>query len=153
MEYSSADKRRVFLAYRAIFAGNNAQLRRPKKVRELVHLHKSSFGSLLKDFGENKIIDILKGLLEGRIFESALRAKIEFPELYRSSPVREVQRTASENDAARSESQALEEIESLEGKDLEADEEVDGQPVREVPETAEVGEGKLAPPCKRDLIT
>jgi hypothetical protein len=142
MPYSSADKRRVFLAYRAIFAGNNAQLRKHKKVLELVNSHKSSFGPLIRDFGVNKIVDILKILLDARIFGSELKAKVEFPELFRSSPVREVQRAASENDAARSESQALEEIESLEGRGNEADEEVDGQPTREVSEVVEVGFSK-----------
>lgn len=92
-------------------------LRKSKKVREVVEKHKSSFQPLIKEFGNDKIIGILKELLAGRIFQSELRAKVEFPELFRSSPARDVQRTTSENDAARSEAEALEEIASLEGKE------------------------------------
>lgn len=92
-------------------------LRKSKKVREVVEKHKSSFQPLIKEFGNDKIIGILKELLAGRIFQSELRAKVEFPELFRSSPARDVQRTTSENDAARSEAEALEEIASLEGRE------------------------------------
>lgn len=92
-------------------------LRKSKKVREVVEKHKSSFQPLIKEFGNDKVIGILKELLAGRIFQSELRAKVEFPELFRSSPARDVQRTTSENDAARSEAEALEEIASLEGKE------------------------------------
>jgi hypothetical protein len=62
---------------------------------------------LIKDFGVGKIVEILKILLDARIFESELRAKIDFPKLFRSSPVREVQRTRSENDAIRSDAFSL----------------------------------------------
>jgi len=108
-----------------------------------VNSHQSSFKPLIKDFGVPKIVDILRILLEARIFESELQAKVEFPELFRSSPVREVQRTASENDAARSESQALEEIESLEGRGNEVGEEAEGQPTTEVLEVAELRLGEM----------
>jgi hypothetical protein len=108
MQYATAERRRVFLAYRALFAGERAMLRKSKKVREVVEKHKSSFQPLIREFGNDKIIGILKELLAGRIFQSELRAKVEFPELFRSSPARDVQRTTSENDAARSEAEALE---------------------------------------------
>lgn len=65
----------------------------------------------MKDFGIDKIVDIIRNLLEYRIFEPELQAKMEFPELFRTSPARDVQRTTSENDAVRSEAEALEEIE------------------------------------------
>jgi hypothetical protein len=117
MSFLPAEKRRVFLAFRSIIVGQNAQLRKAKKVREVVQQHQSSFGPLLRDYGLNRVVDIIKALLEDRIFESELKAKIAFPELFQLSPARDVQRTASENNAARSEAEALEEIASLEGKD------------------------------------
>lgn len=142
MPYSSAEKRRVYLACRAIFAGNNAQLRRPKKIRELVDAHESSLFSLIRDCGPNAVVDILKNLLELGIFQSQVKAKIEFPELFQSSPARDVQRATSENDAARSEAAALEEITSSEGIDNEAD--GDGvELVKELSNIAEVAAGKL----------
>jgi hypothetical protein len=108
MAYSSVDKRRVFLAYRTVFTGPNAHIRKSKKVREVIQQHRKSFEPLIKDFGFNKVVDIVKALLDQRVFESELKAKIAFPELFRSSPARDVQRNASENDAARSAAEALE---------------------------------------------
>jgi hypothetical protein len=51
-----------------------------------------------------------------------LKAKTAFPELFQLSPARDVHRTASENNAARSEAEALEEIVSMEGKNEENNE-------------------------------
>lgn len=82
----------------------------------MVQQHKRSYGSLRKEYGFEKIVNIINFRLEQRIFESELKAKTTFPELFQLSPARDVQRTASENNAARSEAEALEEIASLEGK-------------------------------------
>jgi hypothetical protein len=62
------------------------------------------------------MINIIKVLLEQRIFESELKAKIAFPKLFRLSPIRNIQRTASENNTARSEVEALKKIASLKNK-------------------------------------
>jgi hypothetical protein len=115
--YPAADRRRVYLACRAIFAGNNALLRKQKKIKELVVTHKRALKPLVADFGADKVVEILKLLLEAQIFQSELKAKIEFPELFLSSPVRDVQRAASEIDAARSMEEALEEILSDDDQD------------------------------------
>jgi hypothetical protein len=90
MAYLSADKRRVFLAYRTVFTGPNAHIRKSKKVQEVIQQHRQSFELLIKDFGFNKVVDIVKALLDQRVFESELKAKIVFPELFRSSPARDV---------------------------------------------------------------
>jgi hypothetical protein len=110
MTYSAAERRRVFLAYRTVFTGPQAQIRKSKKVREVLQQHKGSFKSLINDLGFEKVIDIVKALLDERVFESELKAKIAFPELFQSSAIRDVQRNASENDAARSAAEALEEL-------------------------------------------
>jgi hypothetical protein len=99
---TSADRRRVFLAYRTVFTGPQAQIRKSKKVREVIEQHRESFKPLIKDFGFNKVVDIVKTLLDQRVFESELKAKTAFPELFQTSPARNVQRNESENDAARS---------------------------------------------------
>jgi len=151
MAHPLADNQRVYLTCRPIFAGNNAQLRKLKKIRELVDEHKSSISHLIKDFGAEKVVDILKSLLERGIFQSQVKAKIEFPELFQSSPARDVQRAASENDAARSAAEALEEIASLEEKDNEGDEGGVGQFEREVSEIAEVTAGKLTDRSEMEL--
>jgi hypothetical protein len=112
MAHPPADARRVFLAYRTVFTGPHAQIRKSKKVREVIEQHSASFQPLLKDFGFDQVADIVKNLLDQRVFESELKAKIAFPELFQTSPARDVQRNESENDAARSVAEALEELTS-----------------------------------------
>lgn len=51
---------------------------------------------------------MIKTLLERQIFESELKAKIEFPGLFQTSPAGGLQHTESENDTAHSEAEALE---------------------------------------------
>ncbi len=103
-------RREVYLLCRPIFSGSNAQVRKLKKVKELVGNSKVALAPLLRDIGEAKLIEILRDLLESRTFESELRAKVEFPELFRPSPFRDAQRQASEMSAARSTAEALDEI-------------------------------------------
>lgn len=52
-------------------------------------------------------------LLDNRIFESELRAKEKFPDLFLPSPVRDIQRAESEYHAVQSVAEALGEIKSL----------------------------------------
>jgi hypothetical protein len=113
MAHSSAERRRVFLAYRTVFTGQYAQIRKPKRIKEIVQQHRRSFGSLTEDFGLDKVVDIIKVLLDQCVFESELKAKIAFPELFQTSAARDIQRNASENDAARSATEALEEMISV----------------------------------------
>ncbi|KAL5330312.1 hypothetical protein ACEPPN_003838 [Leptodophora sp. 'Broadleaf-Isolate-01'] len=112
MADSPADRRRVFLAYRTVFTGPHVHIRKPKKVREVIEQHQGSFQPLLRDFGFDKVAEIVKTLLDQRVFESELKAKIAFPELFQTSAARDVQRNESENDAARSVAEALEELTS-----------------------------------------
>ena|SRR6187402_3485808 len=110
MPHSSADRRRVFLAYRTVFTGPHAQIRKSKKVREVLEQHRQSFQPLILDFGFDKVADIVKALLDQSVFRSELKAKLAFPELFQTSAARDVQRNESENDAARSAAQVLEEL-------------------------------------------
>jgi hypothetical protein len=123
MSYSALDRRRIYLACRPIFAGNNALLRKPKKIRELLLMHLKSIQPLVQDFSIETVADIVKVLLERRIFQSDVKAKLEFPELFHSSPARDAQRATSENDAARSVAEALEEVASREDNSKSDDEE------------------------------
>lgn len=107
MSHSIDDKRRVFLAYRRLFSEDNARIRKIKRIEELVTKYKDWVPRLLEDLGLKKTVEILKELLQEHIFESGTHAKAAFPELFQVSPVRTVQRAASENEAARSEVEAL----------------------------------------------
>ncbi|KAF6831256.1 ubiquinol-cytochrome-c reductase cytochrome c1 [Colletotrichum musicola] len=103
MTYTTDERQRVYTTCRAIFSGNAALLRRPKTVRkELVKNRKGALANLFQAFGEVKLTEIARQLLESRIFESDLRAKVEFPDLFRTSPLQDAQREASEADAAKS---------------------------------------------------
>ncbi|CAJ2508606.1 Uu.00g136320.m01.CDS01 [Anthostomella pinea] len=126
MEFAPADKRRVYLACRAIFTGDKAQLRQQKKVRE--ELEKTPrLLRPLRDLGTDRVVDILRHLLKRRIFESELKIKVEFPELFNSSAEQEAHREASEIDAARSTAKALQDIASEdEGHTDTGDEAVNG---------------------------
>ena len=113
MTHSIADKKRVYLSCRAIFTGNNAQLRRQKKVRQLIDKRRSYLAHLLRDLGVAKVVEVSRILLENGVFESEFRAKVEFPELFVSTPDRDAQHAESEQNAARSVAEALEDIASL----------------------------------------
>ena len=106
----------IFLSCRSVFTGQNAQVRRPKKVRELLQQHESSIRPLMNRYPLDTVADIARNLLERRVFESNMWAKIEFPELYEASASRGAQRTASEIEAARSEAEALAEAEPTPGE-------------------------------------
>lgn len=121
---SNAEKRRVFVLCRPIFSGENARVRKLKKVKEMVNSSRKSLSPLLNELGEAKLVEALRSLLENRIFESELRAKAEFPDLFRPSPSRHAQRQASEVNAAQSTAEALDEIarqdsEEQHGEDIE----------------------------------
>lgn len=147
MAYQIADRRRVYLACRAIFAGDKAHLRRPKKVREEIEKRPSALGSLNRDLGIEKVVEILRDLLERRVFESELKAKVEFPELFVSSPRQEAKREESEIGAAKSTAEALEEIASAEHADAESDEGFGG--VHQYGEDVKVETSKVALNKKR----
>lgn len=121
------NEQRVFLAYRAIFEGNNAQIRQPKAILKVLANNRQFTRTLLKSLGEKHVVDTLKSLLERKVFQSELEAKLAFPDLFTTSLAQDVQHNASEADAARSEAEALEDVASLEGDGDDAMEGVDNK--------------------------
>ena len=98
----TATRRRVYVHCRPIFSGDNALVRKKKDIKSLVDGNRSSLQPLLNDISEHEVMDVLRYLLERCIFESEARAKVEFPDLFRPPSVRDTQRQAFEDDAARS---------------------------------------------------
>ncbi|KAF7535089.1 hypothetical protein G7054_g5655 [Neopestalotiopsis clavispora] len=90
MATSIDDRRRVYLACRSIFSGNDAQLRKKKAVQKKIHtcIHMSSLASLAH-MNMSEIVAVARSLLERRIFESNEMARIEFPDLFQSTIVQE----------------------------------------------------------------
>ena len=109
------NEERVFLTYRAVFEGQNAQIRQQKAILKIINKHGKSAQTLLKSLGEKYVIGTLKSLLERKVFQSELEAKLAFPDLFKTSLAQDVQHNASEADAARSEVEALEDVASLMG--------------------------------------
>ena len=111
MAVSIEDRQRVFLAYRALFEGQNAQVRQPKAIKRLINENKKSSTTLIGSFGLDKVVAILKTLLECEVFSSELKAKMAFPVLYKTSPEQDARHEASEAGAARVEAEELQEVE------------------------------------------
>ena len=106
----SPDGRLVYLHCSSIFSGANAQIRRPKKISQLLEKHKASIKILTNEFTLPTIALVAKELLEERVFESLPRAKLRYPELFQPSGTQEAERAASEAEVIRIEAEAVQDI-------------------------------------------
>ena len=106
----SPDGRLVYLHCSSIFSGANAQIRKTKKVSQLLEKHKASIKILTKEFTLPAIAAIAKELLDEQIFESLPRAKLRYPELFQPSETQEAERAASEAEVIRIEAEAAQSV-------------------------------------------
>ena len=106
----SADGRLVYLHCSSIFSGANAQVRKVKKIIQLLEKHKASIKILTQEFTLPVIATAAKELLEEQIFESLPRAKLRYPELFQPSETQEAERAASEAEVIRIEAEAAQDI-------------------------------------------
>ena len=97
----------VYLHCSSIFTGANAQIRRLKKVSQILSQHEKSIEILTNQFPLDAIATVVKCLLEEGVFESTSCARLRFPDLFQSSGTREAERKVSEAEAARSEAKAV----------------------------------------------
>jgi hypothetical protein len=104
------DERLVYLACQHIFRGPNAQLRKQTKIKNLIQQNQLTIGGIIQEHDIDSVCQVAKGLLEEQIFESTLKAKMRFPELFDVSPTQSADREASEAEAARDEASAVREI-------------------------------------------
>lgn len=103
------DERLVYLALRSVFLGPDAHLRNQKKVRDRIQKYKDNaeIKALLQQHSEDSICTVAKLLLERQVFESNLKAKLCFPEVFDVSPAQSAEREASIAEAAKSEADAI----------------------------------------------
>ena len=103
------DERLVYLALKNIFKGQDAQVRTPKPIRKLIRKHENApdLRELIAEHTMDNVCNAAKTLLERRIFESTLYAKIHFPEVFDVSPAQSAERVASEAEATRTEADAM----------------------------------------------
>ncbi|RMZ79333.1 hypothetical protein DV737_g3420, partial [Chaetothyriales sp. CBS 132003] len=99
----------LYLALKNSFKGADAQIRRGKKVREVVQKaqHNIDVRDLIQEHNLDNVCNVAKALLEQEIFKSTLKAKIRFPEVFEISPAQSAERSASEAEAARLEADAI----------------------------------------------
>lgn len=109
MAKNPPDERLVYLALKNIFKGTDAQARNPKTIRKSIQKHQTHPGirSLIHEHSIENVCNTAKLLLEQQIFESTLKAKIRFPEVFEVSPAQSAERAASEAEAAKTEADAI----------------------------------------------
>lgn len=103
------DERVVYLAFKNVFKGSNAKVRQPKSIRKLIlkNQNQSEVASLIKAHNIDTICNTTRVLLSEQLFESTLKAKHRFPEVFDVSPAQSAERGASEAEAARNEANAI----------------------------------------------
>lgn len=114
------DERVVYLALKNIFKGQSAQVRKTKSISKLIKQHKTqeSVANLLREYNFDIVCNLASNLLGAEIFDSTLKAKVRFPELFDPSPTESAEKEASEAEAARHEADAIRHALQLDTKGL-----------------------------------
>lgn len=134
MAPNEPDERLVYLACRHVFRDVNSHLRKPKLIRNLIQKNTSTLTDILREYDIEGISSVVKPLLEAQVFESTLKAKIRFPELFDVSSTQSAERETSEAEAARYEANSIKEISE---KEVSPSKGVDP-----IPESSQVDQGK-----------
>ncbi|KAJ8126091.1 hypothetical protein O1611_g7549 [Lasiodiplodia mahajangana] len=103
------DERVVYLALKNVFKGANAEVRQLKVVRKLITKSQqdADVADLINAHNIDTVCNIARTLLTEEIFESTLKAKIRFPEVFDVSPAQSAEREASEAEAAINDANAI----------------------------------------------
>ncbi|KAK9441500.1 ubiquinol-cytochrome-c reductase cytochrome c1 [Metarhizium brunneum] len=117
------DERVVYLALKNLFKGQNAQVRKSKTVAKLIKgsNKEDAVANLLREHDFDTICTMAGRLLSAKIFESTLKAKVHFPELFDSSPAQSAEKEASEAEAARNEANAIKDATQNRYKEIQSD--------------------------------
>ena len=117
------DERVVYLALKNLFKGQNAQVRKSKTVAKLIKgsNQEDAVANLLREHDFDTICTMAGRLLSAEIFESTLKAKVRFPELFDSSPAQSAEKEASEAEAARNEANAIKDATQNRYKEIQSD--------------------------------
>lgn len=103
------DERVVYLSLKNLFKGQNALIRKATSVRKLVVKHKAQgdIADLVREHNLDVVCNLARKLLTEEVFESTVKAKIRFPELFDPSPAQSAEKESSEAEAARNEADAI----------------------------------------------
>jgi hypothetical protein len=112
MNKNPPDERVVYLALKNLFKGSNAQVRQPKAIRKLIASNQAEteIADLIAAHNIDSLCGTARTLLTEQVFESTLKAKIRFPEVFEVSPTQSAEREASEITATRNEAKAIENV-------------------------------------------
>ena len=84
------DERLVYFYCSSIFTGTNAEVRKLKKVTQILLKHKASIKGFIDEFGLENISVVAKKLLKEHVFQSEYQAQLRFPDLFQRSEAGEV---------------------------------------------------------------
>lgn len=103
------DERVVYLGLKNIFKGQKAEVRQLHAIQRLVtkHQNHAEVKDLIREHDIASVCSVARTLLTEQIFESTLKAKLRFPEVFDVSPTQSAEREASEAEAAKNESDAI----------------------------------------------
>lgn len=100
------DERVVYQTLKHVFEGKDAQTCNGKKVRKLIRNNRTSnrdIRDLVREHGIMNVSKVAAGLLEQHIFQSTIKAKLRFPELFDVSPAQTAEREETETAESRRE--------------------------------------------------
>ncbi|KAF1844446.1 uncharacterized protein K460DRAFT_238546, partial [Cucurbitaria berberidis CBS 394.84] len=99
----------VYLALKGIFQGQDAQIRKKKTILKLIKKYQSlaNIRILIQQHSLDSLCQVAKALLEEKVFESTLKAKTRFPDVFEVSPDQSAERAISESAAAKHEDAAI----------------------------------------------
>jgi hypothetical protein len=86
MVQSDPDERLIYLACQHIFRGAYSQVRKLKTVKGLIRQNELALTDILREYDINRTSTVAKKLLDSEVFDSILKARIRFPELFDVSP-------------------------------------------------------------------
>lgn len=104
---SDAVERDLLQHCHTVFAGPNAFIRRQKPIERLIRQNQAVFQPLLRKHGRNSVMFCCQSLLKRGAFKSSSNGKANSTKISETLATRRVQRTVAEEQAARSEDQAL----------------------------------------------
>src|SRR5271154_3314000 len=109
MARNPPDERLVYLVLKKYFQGTDAHIRKRKAIYKLIQEHQDEVDirDLMREHNLDNVCNVAKSLLEHQIFESTLKAKIRFPEVFDVSPAQSAERAVSEAEAAKTEADAI----------------------------------------------
>jgi hypothetical protein len=112
MAKSIPDERLVYLALKGVLQGQDVHIRREKTVRKIIQKQQNhdDIKYLIREYSIDSLCQTAKALLRDQIFESTLKAKIRFPEVFEVSPNQTAERAMSEDEAAKSEDAAIQSV-------------------------------------------